>query len=75
MISSRPVKGYIFKTIRGFYYGAIGCGSVLDRASAYVYSLEEIKEMVQKDKALNDNYIGRCGWGGKRCGTWVLVYE
>jgi hypothetical protein len=75
MSKQRQLKGYIFKTIRGWYYGAVRCGSVLDRASAYVYSLKEIEEMVQKDKDLNDNYIGRCGWGGKRCGTWILVYE
>lgn len=64
---NRQVKGYIFRTNKGYYYLSWQCGNTEERDEARIYTVDEITDIMLK---------GRCwGWGNKKYGKWVMVYE
>jgi len=63
---ARKVRGYIFKSKQtGRYFLEPGKGEVHGKMFAYVYTAAEAKHHA------NINH----GWGGKKEGTWIVVYE
>ena len=65
MSISKNVRGYIFRTRLGRYFLQPGKGEVMLKEFAHVYTAEEAGLAAGIS----------AGWGGKKEGKWIIVYE